>query len=385
MNIIRKSSGHIGSLNEIFKLMRKKRKAEELSFDVGHTPRSVLENMLIICGKVGSENMQFYSAKAKDLGADFIEEKGSSWVLTHKTIQENYEVGKHEGVLLIGNNKELPGTQIGYQGAYAWSDFFFQDVDGDNIPDTPIGRIYGEPETVLYHMDPLIIDSNIAVVFDTQPGRSMRHVEGLVKLGFDVEVLKQYSDEESKLLSVSEFILQLSDGVFTSRIHGTPEQWASYNSIILSYEQAKSIEFEGYPVVYSEACSTAQDGPLLKAFLTQGACYIGSTLDTVNNIQPFDDWRDCTYCDGWKFGFLDLLDTFDHIGQVKVGVDAAIYERITPEVKQEIEAVKLGTNSQITSDNTLTILEWILFGNPLRRTTVGPNADFTPGRLIVDT
>jgi hypothetical protein len=179
--------------------------------------------------------------------------------------------------------------------------------------------------------------------------------------------------------------LQFSDGVFTSRIHGTPEQWASHNSVILSYKQAQSIKFEGYPVVYSEACSTAQDGPLLKAFLSQGACYIGATLDTVNNIEAFDDWRDCAYCDGWKFGFLDLLDTFDHIGQVKVGVDAELYSRLSEDVKKELEAIRLGTNSQVVTENALTVIEWILFGNPLRRTTVGPNADFTPGRLIVDT
>ncbi len=385
MNIIRKGTGRIGSLNEIFKMLRKKRTEDELSYDVGHSARTVLEKMLVICGKVGKENIETYSKKAKELGAEFIEEKGSSWVLTHKTIKENYDPGKHAGILLIGSNKELPGTQMTYQGAYAWSDFFFQDTEGDNIPDTPVGRVYGDPETVLYHMDPMIIDSNIAVVFDSQPGRSMRHVEGLVSLGFDVEVLKKYTEEERKLLSVSEFILQFSDGMFTSRIHGTPEQWASHNSVILSYQQAETIKFEGYPVIYSEACSTARDGPLLKAFLSQGSCYIGATLDTVNNIEPFDDWRDCAFCDGWKFGFLDLLDTYELIGQVKLAVDVGIYERLLDEVKTEIEGVRLGIDSEIKTDNALTMLEWILFGNPLRRTTVGPDADFTPGRLIVDT
>ena len=385
MNIIRKGKPESGSANQIFKMMRKKRTDEDLVFDVGRMPRKILEKLLIICGRVGNENETKYKSKAKELGIDFIVEERSSWVFTHKTIKENFEPKKHEAVLLIGNNRELPGTQIAYEGAYAWSDYFFQDSDGDNIPDIPVGRIYGSPETVLYHIDPLIIDSNIAVVFDSQPGRSMRHVDSLVSLGFDVEVLKRYTPEEEKLLSVSEFILQFSDGVFTSRIHGTPEQWASHNSVILSYKQAQSIKFEGYPVVYSEACSTAQDGPLLKAFLSQGACYIGATLDTVNNIEAFDDWRDCSYCDGWKFGFLDYLDTFDHIGQVKVGVDAELYKRLSEGVKQELEAVRLGTNSEITSENALTVIEWILFGNPLRRTTVGPNADFTPGRLIVDT
>ncbi|MGY5875838.1 MAG: C25 family cysteine peptidase [Candidatus Thorarchaeota archaeon] len=385
MNIISKGRGRTGSLNEVFKVLRKKRTEEDLSFDAGHISRDGLKKLLVICGKVGADNIATYQQKAKEMSADFIVETGSSWVLTQKTIQQNYDAGKHEGVLLIGDNKELPGTQMAYQGAYTWTDFFFEDADGDHIPDIPVGRIYGPPKTVLYHMDPMIIDSNLAVVFDSQPGRSTRHVEGLVKLGFDVEVLQKFSESDTKILEVSEFILQFSDGVFTSRIHGTPEQWASHNAVILSYQQAESIKFKGYPVIFSEACSTAQDGPLLKAFLNQGAVYIGSTLDTVNNIEPFDDWRQCAYCDGYKFGFLDLLDTHDLIGQVKVGVDRAIFENLADPIKAEIEGVRTGTKPQLESENAITVLEWQMFGNPLRRTTVGPDADFTPGKIIVDT
>ncbi|MGY5852321.1 MAG: C25 family cysteine peptidase [Candidatus Thorarchaeota archaeon] len=385
MNIISKGRGRTGSLNEVFKVLRRKRTEEELTFDAGHTSRDVLKKLLVICGKVGADNIATYQQKAKELGADFIAETGSSWVLTQKTIQQNYDTGKHEGVLLIGDNKELPGTQMAYQGAYTWTDFFFEDADGDHIPDIPVGRIYGPPETILYHMDPLIIDSNIAVVFDSQPGRSTRHVESLVSLGFDVEVLQKFSEKDIKIMEVCEFILQFSDGVFTSRIHGTPEQWASHNAVILSYQQAESIKFKGYPVIFSEACSTAQDGPLLKAFLNQGAVYIGSTLDTVNNIEPFDDWRQCAYCDGYKFGFLDLLDSHELIGQVKVGVDRGLYENLAEPIKTEIEGVRSGSKPQLETENAITVLEWQMFGNPMRRTTVGEDADFTPGKIIVDT
>jgi hypothetical protein len=386
MNIIAKGRPReSGSINQVFKWLKKERTDEELTFDVGKTRRATLEKLLIICGKVGKSNIELYENKAKELGADFVFEDGSSWVFTRKTIQHNFEKNKHLGILLIGDNKELPATQIGYQGSYAWTDFFFQDVDGDGIPDTPVGRVYGPPETVQYHIDPQIIDSNIAVVFDSQPGRSSRHVEGLAALGFDVEVLKKYNKADVKLLQVSEFILQFSDGVFTSRIHGTPEQWASHNSVILSYQQAESIKFVGYPVVYSEACSTAQDGPLLKAFLKQGAIYIGATLDTMNNTRPYDDWRDCPYCDGYKFGLLDLLDSYPHIGEVKVTVDRSIFERLDVKYKTEIEQLEKGESNEIQYDEVVSTIEWMLFGNPLRRTTVGPDADFTPGRLTVDT
>ncbi|MGD9397767.1 MAG: hypothetical protein PVJ05_15130 [Candidatus Thorarchaeota archaeon] len=383
MNII--SKGSLGSINEIKKKFRKKRADEELAFDVGKMNRDLLKRMLVVCGRVGDKKAGQYEQKAKELGSDFILEKGRSWVLTQKTVRENYDPDFHKGVLLIGTNKELPATQISYDGAYAFTDWFIQDLDGDGKPDFPFGRIFGPPETVLYHMDPFIVDSDIAIVFDSQPTRSDIHVKALAELGFDVEVLNRYTKDEAKLLSVSEFILQFSDGVFTARIHGTPDRWATHNSVILSHDQASAIEFKGYPVVYSEACSTAQEGPLLKAFLNSGASYIGATLDTMNNLEAYDDWRTCAYCDGWKFGFLDLLDSYELIGEVKLAVDKTLIENLEPKVFVEIEKVRKGETTTLTIDNAVSVVEWMLFGNPLRSSTVGPNADYSPGRIIVDT
>ena len=384
MNVIRKSDS--GSINEISKKFTQKRISdEELVFDVGQMSRNEISKMLVICGKVGSKNVELYNNKARELGCDFIVEKGRSWVLTQKTIRENYDPAFHKGVLLIGSNKELPATQICYQNSYAFSDWFIQDLDGDSLPDFPIGRIFGSPSTVLYHMDPRIVDSDIAIIFDSQPGRSNRYIEGLASLGFHVQVLSKYNESDRRLMSMSEFILQLSDGVFTSRIHGTPDKWATRNSLILSSEQITSLKFEGYPVVYSEACNTAQEGPLLRAFLDQGSIYIGSTLDTMNNIEAFDTWRDCPYCDGWKFGFLDLLDSYSHIGEVKVAVDRAICENLHPEIRAELENVRNGNTNTLSFDQAVSACEWVLFGNPLRPTTVGPNANYTPGKIIVDT
>ncbi len=382
MNIVRKKRG---SINEIRKIIRKERTEEELTFDVGRTPRKILERLLIVCGNVGKDNVSLYKKKAKEIHADFIEEKGSSWVTTRKGIRKAFEEKKHDAILLIGSAEELPTTPFGHGEASAWTDFFMQDMSGDGYPDTPVGRVFGAPRTILYHMDPKIIDSDIAVVFDSQPGRSTRHVESLAELGFDVEIMKKYDPSEARLLGISEFILQFSDGVFTSRIHGSPDRWASHNSVILSHEQAASINFEGYPVVFAEACSTAQEGPLLKAFLDQGAVYIGATLDTINNSQSFAEWRDCAFADGWKFGFLDLLDTYDMIGQVKVNVDRGIYERLDKSILQEIERVRTGEDPKTKTAEALSTLEWTLFGNPIRRTTVGPDANFTPGRIGVDT
>ncbi|MBD3406835.1 MAG: hypothetical protein GF411_12030 [Candidatus Lokiarchaeota archaeon] len=385
MNIIRKQKKGFGSINQVKKRFQQDRKERDLSFDVGRMPRDILEKMLVICGRVGKDNSDIYRKKAKALGADFLVEDSGSWVFTHRTIRDNYQPDFHEGVLLIGTAKELPSTRIGYQDSYAFTDWFLQDIEGDGLPDIPIGRVYGPSETVLFHMDPTIIDSDIAVVFDSEPGRSMRHVEGLAALGFDVEVLERFHDDDNELMGASEFILQFSDGMYTKRIHGTPDRWASHNSVILSHTQAESIVFKGYPVIFSEACSTAQEGPLLSAFLNGGACYIGSTLDTMNNIDEYDDWKDCPYADGWKFGFLDLLDSYDLIGQVKTQVDRELFSRLSQPAKLQIEAIRRSDSHEITDDTALSVVEWVLYGNPLRRTTVGPDADYTPGRLLVDT
>jgi hypothetical protein len=383
MNIISKSG--LGSINEIRKRFRKRRSDDDLVFEVGRINRDLIKHLLVVCGRVGEVNIPQYADKAREIGADFIVEKGRSWILTQKTIRENYDPSYHKGVILIGTNKELPATQISYEGTYGFTDWFIQDLDNDGKPDFPFGRIFGPPKTVLYHMDPCIVDSNIAIVFDSQPGRSDKHVKALVELGFDVEVLHRYTEEEEKLLSVSEFILQFSDGVFTARIHGTPDRWATHNSVILSYDQASAIEFQGYPVVFSEACSTAQEGPLLKAFLNSGAAYVGATLDTMNNVEPFEDWRKCAYCDGWKFGLLDLLDSYDLIGEVKIAVDRALTENLEPKVLAEIEKVRKGDTTTLTIDKSVSAVEWMLYGNPLRNAPAGPNADFTPGRISVDT
>ncbi|UCE10541.1 MAG: hypothetical protein JSW61_01040 [Candidatus Thorarchaeota archaeon] len=382
MNIIQK---RLGSINEIRKVFRKKRTEEELAFEVGRTPRDELSKLLVVCGRVSKEDISKYREKSQEIEADFVEESAASWITVHKNIRKTFEIGKHEALLLIGTDKQIPSTQIGHEGSLATTDFFYQDVDGDGLPDTPVGRILGPSETILYHMDPMVIDSNIAIVFDSQPGRSSRHVEGLASLGLDVEVLKRFTPDEARLLSVSEFILQFSDGVYTQRIHGSPDRWASHNSVILSHEHAASIRFEGYPLVFSEACSTAQEGLLLKAFLDQGACYLGATLDTVNNSEPYDDWRDCPFADGVKWGFLDLLDTYDVIGQVKVNVDREIYERLDEEIVKEIDLARTGEQPVLPSHQSLSLLEWKMFGNPMRRTTIGPEADFTPGRIVVDT
>ena len=90
------------------------------------------------------------------------------------------------------------------------------------------------------------------------------------------------------------------------------------------------------------------------------------------------------------FFFIILLSsttTNSHafIGEVKVSVDRAITENLQSDVLNELESIRTGKTNTLTSDQAVSACEWVLFGNPLRPTTVGPNADYTPGKLIVDT
>ena len=70
---------------------------------------------------------------------------------------------------------------------------------------------------------------------------------------------------------------------------------------------------------------------------------------------------------------------------MKLHVDREIFKNLDSQFAKEIEGIRKGQTTKLSSEKVLSVIEWILFGNPLRRTTVGPNADYTPGRLIVDT
>lgn len=375
----------MGSVNEIGKMLRSKRTDPSWAYELRRVPRDVIGKLLVVCGKVGKENADRYRAKAKELKSDFVIGSPNTWTELLHVIRKRYDPSRHAAILLVGSHDELPSTQLRFGETQSFTDWFFQDVDDDGVPDVPVGRVYGSPETVLYHMDPFVIDSNIAVIFDSQPGRSDRHVKALLKLGFDIQVLERFDPEDMRLMSLTEFILQFSDGVFASRIHGTPRMWASYNSLILSHQQISQIGFRGYPFVFSEACYTAGEGPLVRAFLDQGACYLGATLDTMNNTLPFDDWRDCAYSDGYKYGILDLLHSYETLGEVKLNVDRELLGHLDQSPRREVEDVKEGKTDQVYSENAVSTIEWIMLGNPLRRTTVGLNADYSPGRILVDT
>ena len=80
-----------------------------------------------------------------------------------------------------------------------------------------------------------------------------------------------------------------------------------------------------------------------------------------------------------------MLDSHELIGEVKLAVDRTLTENLEPKVVTELENVRKGNTNTLTIDKAVSAAEWMLFGNPLRSSTVGPNADFTPGKIVVDT
>jgi len=77
--------------------------------------------------------------------------------------------------------------------------------------------------------------------------------------------------------------------------------------------------------------------------------------------------------------------THDLIGQVKTQVDRALHEHLDTKYKREIDNIRNGKSNELKSSQAVSTVEWVLFGNSLRRTIVGPHADFTPGVIVVDT
>ena len=104
----------------------------------------------------------------------------------------------------------------------------------------------------------------------------------------------------------------------------------------------------------------------------------GENLDVLNKIREVQDIepRDPSELD---------KDELYHTISEKVEVDKEIASRLDSVVMKEVESISKSDTKKMEQDQAVSTIEWVLYGNPIRRTPVGPNADFTPGRLIVDT
>ncbi|MFX0208334.1 MAG: hypothetical protein ACFFDT_20285 [Candidatus Hodarchaeota archaeon] len=278
-----------------------------------------------------------------------------------------------EKLIILGNKNQFPCLKFRWEKEIGHTDIIFSDPHRDGSLSIVVGRIYGSTETIIAHLECEYGDSNEAVVFDTAPHRSELPVQALEALGFHTFLTGGFTYVVRRMMERAEFILQYSDGTIHDRIHGDPKRWFGGRRprTILDYNDVATVCFKYYPVCYAEACSTANFGPLLDAFLAQKTVYVGSTTSTYNNDSECDSWETCHFCDGYKYGFLDLLDSYKTIGEVKRNVDAGLISTLDLEDLKHYESL---LNKKIRGPETvalLTTIQNILFGNPNRPTTVG--------------
>jgi len=286
-------------------------------------------------------------------------------------------------LIIIGDNEQFPCLEYKWEKEKGYTDIIYNDPHKDGNLSVNVGRVYGSTETVLAHLDGVYGDSNEAVVFDTTPRRNELPVQALESLGFRTYLASSFTNATRVMMERAEFILQYSDGTIYDRVHGNPDRWygGKRPRKLLDYYDVSLVKFQHYPIVYAEACYTANFGSLLYAFMTQKAVYVGSTSPTYNNNRECDSWDTCHTCDGFKYGFLDLLDSRDTIGSVKRDVEAKFLSTLPNDDCKKYTALLHKKKSEIKSVALLSSIQNILFGNPNRPTTVGAGA----GRFDIKT
>lgn len=304
-----------------------------------------------------------------------------------REMEEVWAEMQTSSIIIIGDYLEFPPMKFKTQFGSHYTDFLYGDIGNEGEFDVGIGRIFGSIETIKNHLTLNIGDSNKAVLFETNPERSSTTIEGVKALGFDVKLLGKYTPEHKDLLENAELIMQVSDGLITETIHGSPLEWVSASGTIMNYKDFSDLKFKNYPLIFSESCSTASFGPLLANALRAGAMYYGATSPSANNPREFASWRSCAFADGVKIGLLDLMDEVKTIGEVQREINKTLFESLSSSNKSLIRQAMSNSISgqEITQQEVATILQFNLFGNPERPVVVGIDPDFDAGIIHYDT
>jgi len=278
-------------------------------------------------------------------------------------------------LIILGDKDQFPSLKYSWEGETGYTDIIYSDPRQDGNLTVVVGRIYGSPTTILAHLTGKYGDSNEAVVFDTTPRRNELPIQALEKLGFFTFLASGFTDATRRMMERAEFILQYSDGTLYDRVHGDISRWfgGRHPRVLLDYRDVEKVTFKWYPIIYSEACYTANFGPLINAFLTQKTVYVGSTTPTYNNSSECDGWKDCHSCDGYKYGLLDQLYSNDTIGEVKLAVDSTLVSTLDRNNSKQYETLLQGKIHDLRSIFLLSSVQNLLFGNPNRPATVGKN------------
>lgn len=305
-----------------------------------------------------------------------------------REMEQAWEQEQTKSILIIGDYMEFPPMKFKTRFGIHYSDYIYADVGNEGEADVGIGRVFGSIETIRRHLQMQIGDSNQAIVFDSDPNRASSTIEAVKALGFELQVLQRYDPVKDKpLLENAELILQVSDGVVNERIHGSSLKWASHSYTIMDYNDFQQLKFKNYPVIFSEACSTASFGPLLSAVLQAGAMYYGATSLSMNNPKEFSNWRACPYADGVKIGMLDVMDEVQTMGQVVQKINTELFKSLSASQKGQLQSAlnNAKKGEDIPSSEVATILQYNLFGNPERPVTVGIDPDYDAGVIHYDT
>jgi len=288
-------------------------------------------------------------------------------------------------VVIVGDNYEFPPLKFIFRKRICNSDIIYEDLGSDGALEIQVGRIFGDQNTVIYHLRGKYGYSDLAVVFDTTPRLSELPVKVLIGLGFKVKMCNSFTPNITPILENSEMILQYSDGTIFDRVHGNNKYWyGGYPPrVILSYRELETIRFKNYPLIFAEACRTANFGPLVKNAIKAGAAYLGATADTFNNTEEYYEWKECHFCDGYKYGVLEGLTKFKTIGEVKLHVEKELFETLNDTQQKQIIALEEGHKKEVKDIEVLSTIEFMLFGNPDRPVVVGKKYSFNIEKIPV--
>ncbi len=338
--------------------------------------------MLIVIGKISSNIREKIINYCKNNELPYVALTERKTFKIKKEIQKAASDYSTKALLLVGDAQVIPPLPVDIK---TFSDLIYEDLDDDLLPDTPVGRVFGSYPTIISHINPKLADTDIALIFNAKNTSAARHEKILKSLGFNVYSLPTFSVDNRELINYAEIIIQFSDGPIYGRVHGSPDMWLTHSDIILDGNTLNKYSFIAYPLVFSEACQTGQFGKLVKGFLNSKALYIAATGDTFNNLEPCKSWKNCLFADGFKIGLFDELDSHNTIGETKIAVERELISNLPNKLFKKYELLMTGHNIFVDHQNFLSVVQWFMFGNPMRPPAIGPRGRFDGIIIPVDT
>ena len=341
-------------------------------------------NLLLISArkhKRTREELQNYT-KALDLPHTVVHSK--EIVDVHREVSNAYREYEPEAMTIIGDINEFPANYYRTIHGTHYTDTMFQDPENSGRFTTPVGRVFGSVETIFTHLLMKTGDSNKALaIIPSEEEFATLVLDGLDKLGLETTNVHGIVPEIREDLEDAELIMQLSNSRDPRKvIHGTLSGWTTIDRSIFSTEDLRDIRFRNYPIVFSQACVVGNHGSFVSQMLRSGALFLGSSSPTFSfmNFQNVEDWKTTPSSDGWKIGLLDLLDEKRNIGEIKIEIENIFSEYLLKKGRHREFFDNFRMNRLTKFDQLLSsvtpVIQYQLFGNPLRFSTVGIEADF---------